>query len=203
MEGAENDGTVSQNISSVLEHERPSAASIITRNWNGAYQGRIHHSPYTDVGEDRRGCKYTPMTQEELAEPLTPRSPTTVSNSPDVGQPLWHPLLADSEHAYAWWMLSKEEMQTVLADLQNKAENRVTSRMTGNNPKQQVMIKKQQPATQPKGTTSQSGSGGNSTPAKSTSTSSPSKQGIEVKQELGISREPKGPPAPRLHHRLD
>ena len=89
---------------------------------------------------DRRGCKYTPMTQEELAEPLTPRSPTTVSNSPDVGQPLWHPLLADSEHAYAWWMLSKQEMQIVLADLQSKADNRATSRMTGSNPKQQVAI---------------------------------------------------------------
>ena len=102
---------------------------------------------------DRRGCKYTPMTQEELAEPLTPRSPTT--------------------------------------------ENRATSRMTGSNPKQQVAIRKQQPAIQPKGTTSKSGSDGKAS-AKSTSTSSPSSQGIQVKQELGFSREPKGPPAPRL-----
>ena len=55
--------------------------------------------------DDRGGCSYTPMSQEELAEPLTPRRPSLVSNAPEVGQDLWHPWLADSEHAYAWWML--------------------------------------------------------------------------------------------------
>ena len=56
------------------------------------------------------------MSQEELAEPLTPRGPSLVSNAPDVGQDLWHPLLADSEHAYAWWMLSRDELQTIIAE---------------------------------------------------------------------------------------
>ena len=148
--------------------------------------------------EDRKACKYTPMTQEELAEPLTPRSPNLVSNAPDVGQALWHPLLADSERAYAWWMLSQEELQTVIADIQKRAERTATSRMTGSTPKQQVAIKKHKPAAQPKGTTSKSGSSGSTTPAKSASPASPSNQGIQAKQELGLSGEPKEPPAPRL-----
>ena len=63
--------------------------------------GRITYPVKMWEKDDRRGCSYTPMTQEELAEPLTPRGPSLVSKTPDVGQDLWHPLLADSEHAYA------------------------------------------------------------------------------------------------------
>ena len=111
----------------------------------------------------------------------------------------WTTIMASfvsSEHA--WWMLSQEELQTIIADILKRAELTATSRMTGLTPKQQVAIKKHKPATQPKGTTSNSGSSGSTTPAKSASASSPSNQGIQVKQELGLSREPKGPPAPGL-----
>ena len=144
--------------------------------------------------EDRKACKFIPMSQEELAEPLTPRSPNPVSNAPDVGQTLWHPLLVDSEHAYAWWMI---------AEIQKKAEVKATSRtsrMTGSTPKQQGVVKQHKAGAtnQPKGTTSKSGSYGSITPAKSTSSSSPADQGIQIKQELGQTREPKGPPVPRL-----
>ena len=104
--------------------------------------------------DDRGGCSYTPMSQEELAEPLTPRRPSLVRNAPDVGQDLWHPLLADSEHAYAWWMLSKDELQIIIAEIKDKAERKATSRMTGSTPKQQVVIKKEKPTPKPAGTTS-------------------------------------------------
>ena len=134
---------------------------------------------------------------------LTPRSPNPVSNSPDVGQTLWHPLLVDSEHAYAWWMMSPENLQTIIAEIQKKAEVKATSRMTGSTPKQQVVIKKHKAGAtnQPKGTPSKSGSDGSITLAKSTSSSSPADQGIQIKQELGQTREPKGPPVPGLQSR--
>ena len=116
--------------------------------------------------DDRTGCSYTPMSQEELAEPSTPGRPSLVSDAPDVGQDLWHPLLADSEHAYAWWMLSQDELQTIIAEIQDRAEKKATSRMTGTTPKQQVVIKKEKPTPKPKGTTSKSGSSEAITPAK-------------------------------------
>ena len=43
--------------------------------------------------DDRIGCNYTPMSAEELAEPITPRRPSLVRKTPDVGQELWHPVL--------------------------------------------------------------------------------------------------------------
>ena len=142
--------------------------------------------------DDRGGCSYTPMTQEELAEPLTPRGPNLVRNTPDAGQNLWHPLLADSEHACAWWMLSQDELQTIIAEIQDRAERRATSRMTGSTPKQQVVIKKEKPASRPKGTTSKSGSSGVATPAKPTSSAVTSGQGIQVKQEHVVPKNQRG-----------
>ena len=85
--------------------------------------------------EDRTGCDYTPMSTEELAEPLTPRRPSLVSDAPDLGPNLWHPLLADSEHAYAWWLLSQDELKTVIAVIEERTERKATSRMTGSTPK--------------------------------------------------------------------
>ena len=92
--------------------------------------------------DDRKGCKYTPMTAEELAEPATPRRPRLVRKTPDVGQELWHPVLANSEHAYGWWMLAPEELDVVVAEVNDRAERTATSRMAAPKPKQQVVIKK-------------------------------------------------------------
>ena len=78
--------------------------------------------------DDRIGCSYTPMTAEELAEPVTPRRPSLVRKTPDVGQELWHPVLADSEHAYGWWMLSPDELNIVMAEIKDRAERAATSK---------------------------------------------------------------------------
>ena len=141
--------------------------------------------------DDRIGCSYTPMVQEELAEPSTPRRPSLVSNAPDDSQNLWHPLLADSEHAYAWWMLSPDELQIIIADIQERTERTAASRMTGPTPKQQVVVKKEKPTPKPKGTTSKSGSSEATVPPKSKST--PKAPTIQATQENIL----KGPPPPR------
>ena len=64
----------------------------------------VVHPTLPGIGSDpgNIGCKYTPMTAEELAEPVTPRRPSLVRKTPDVGQELWHPVLSDSEHI---WMV--------------------------------------------------------------------------------------------------
>ena len=116
--------------------------------------------------DDRIGCKYTPMTAEELAEPVTPRRPGLVRKTPDVGQELWHPVLSDSEHAYGWWMLSPEELTIVIEEITDRAERTATSRIAAPKPKQQTVIKKEKPTPKPKGTTSKSGSSGATPPAK-------------------------------------
>ena len=114
--------------------------------------------------DDRTGCSYTPMSQEELAEPSTPRRPSLVSDTPDVGPNLWHPLLADSEHAYAWWMLSQDELKTIIAEIQEKTE----------------------------GTTSKPGSSEATPPPKSKSVATP--PASQTATENILSRELKGPP---------
>ena len=145
--------------------------------------------------DDRIGCSYTPMSQEELAEPSTPRRPSLVSNAPDDSQNLWHPLLADSEHAYAWWMLSQDELKTIITEIQERSERKAASRMTGSTPKQQVVIKKEKPTPKPKGTTSKSGLSEATPPPKSkSSAASPVTQ---ITQENILSRDPKGPPPVR------
>ena len=142
--------------------------------------------------DDRTGCSYTPMSQEELAEPLTPRRPSLVSDAPDLGSNLWHPLLADSEHAYAWWMLSQDELKTVVAVIEERTERKVTSRLTGPTPKPQVVVKKEKPTPKPKGTTSKSGSGEAVPPPKPKSAEAlPASQ---TTPENILPREPKGPP---------
>ena len=92
--------------------------------------------------DDRVGCSYTPMSAEELAEPVTPRRPSLVSEAPNPGPNLWHPVLAHSEHAYSWWMLSQDELKTVIAVVEERTERKVTSRMTGASPKSLVAVKK-------------------------------------------------------------
>ena len=77
-----------------------------------------------------------------------------MSEAPELGSNLWHPLLADSEHAYAWWMLSQDELKTVIEVIKEKTERKVTSRMTATTPKTQVAVKKEKPTPKPKGTTS-------------------------------------------------
>ena len=141
--------------------------------------------------DDRTGCSYTPMSQEELAEPSTPRRPNLVSDTPDAGRNKWHPLLADSEHAYAWWMLSQDELKTVIEVIKEKTERKVTSRMTASTPKTQVAVKKEKPTPKPKGTTSKSGSSEAIPPPKSKSSGAP--PASQVTPENILPREPKGP----------
>ena len=66
-------------------------------------------------------------TAEELAEPVTPRRPSLVRKTPDVGQELWHPVRSNSEHAYGWWMLSPDELNIVIEEIKDRAER--TARM--------------------------------------------------------------------------
>ena len=94
-------------------------------------------------------------------------------------------------------MLSRDELQTIIAEMQEKAQSKATSRMTGPTPKQQGAIKKEKPAPKPKGTAAKSSTAGKATPAKTTSPAVPSVN-TQVKQEHIQTREPKGPPAPRL-----
>ena len=135
------------------------------------------------------------MSTEELAEPLTPRRPSLVSDAPDLGPNLWHPLLADSEHASAWWMLSQDELKTVTSVIEERTERKATSRMTGSTPKPQVVIKKEKPTPKPKGTTSKSRSSEAVPPPKPKSVEAlPASQ---TTPENILHREPKGPPPAR------
>ena len=146
--------------------------------------------------DDRIGCMYTPMTAEELAEPVTPRRPSLVRKTPDVGQELSHPVLADSEHAYGWWMLSPDELNIVIAEVRDRAERTVTSRMAAPKPKQQVAIKKEKPTPKPKGTTSKSGSSAAVYPAKSMPSPGATSlvQSVQAPPKGLVSKELKSPP---------
>ena len=146
--------------------------------------------------DDRIGCMYTPMTAEELAEPATPRRPSLVRKTPDVGQELWHPVLSDSEHAYGWWMLSPDELKIVIAEIKDRAERAATSRIAGPKPKQQIPVKKEKPTPKPKGTTSKSGSSGATPPAKpkSAATVLSPVQPTQVPLQGLVSKELKSPP---------
>ena len=149
--------------------------------------------------DDRIGCQYTPMTAEELAEPVTPRRPSLVRKTPDVGQELWHRVLSNSEHAYGWWMLSPDELNIVIEEIKDRAEKTATSRIAGPKPKQQTVVKKEKPTPKPKGTTSKSGSSGATPPAKPKSAAivtSPI-QPIQVPLQGLISKELKSPPVDR------
>ena len=92
--------------------------------------------------DDRVGCMYTPMTAEELAEPLTPRRPSLVRNAPDAGQESWHPVLSHSEHAYGWWMLSPDEQSIVIEKVKARSERTATSRLAGPKSKKQLLSRK-------------------------------------------------------------
>ena len=165
------------------------------------HPGSIHIPTMMWESEELEKCKIEPTPPEKLAEPLTPIGPKPVSKSPDLGQTPWNPLLGDSVHAYAWWMLSSEEFQIILEDTQKDAAAKATSRMTGSSPKQQTAIKKNkaEPSVHPKGTTPKTGSGGSNTPPKTPVNPSPlAEQGIPVKQELVQARQPTGPPSPKL-----
>ena len=152
--------------------------------------------------DDRIGCKYTPMTAEELAEPVTPRRPSLVRKTPDVGQESWHPVLSNSEHAYGWWMLSPDELSIVIEKVKARAERTATSRLAGPKPKTQAVVKKEKPASKPKGATSKSGSSGATAPAKPTSvavTSTPGQPALVPMQGL-ISKELQSPPPQSIQH---
>ena len=152
--------------------------------------------------DDRKGCKYTPMTPEELAEPVTPRRPSLVRNTPDVGQESWHPVLSHSEHAYGWWMLSPEEQSIVIEKVQARSERTATSRLAAPKAKSPVAVKKEKPPSKPSGTTSKSGSSSASLPAKAipaTVTSAPGQPALVPMQGL-ISKELQSPPPQSIQH---
>ena len=152
--------------------------------------------------DDRIGCKHTPMTAEELAEPVTPRRPSLVRKTPDVGQELWHPVLSDSEHAYGWWMLSPDELSIVIEEIKARAEKTATSRIAGPKPKQQAVIKKEKPASKPKGATSKAGSSGATPPAKPKSAAIVTTpiQPVQVPLQGLISKELQSPPPQSTQH---
>ena len=146
--------------------------------------------------DDRIGCNYVPMTAEELAEPATPRRPSLVRNTPDVGQESWHSILSHSEHAYGWWMSSPDEQKIVIEDVKARSERTATSRLAAPKPKSQVVVKKEKPPSKPDGTTSKSGSSSVRAPAKATSEailSAPGQPTLVPMQGL-ISKELKSPP---------
>ena len=146
--------------------------------------------------DDRVGCNYVPMTSEELAEPATPRRPSRVRNTPDVGQESWHPILSQSEHAYGWWMLSPDEQSVVIDNVKARSERAATSRLAPPKAKSLVTVKKEKPPVKPKGTTSKSGSSSAVPPAKATTTTivSTSGQPAIVPMQGLISKELKNPP---------
>ena len=146
--------------------------------------------------DDRIGCNYVPMTSEELAEPATPRRPSRVRNTPDVGQESWHPILSQSEHAYGWWMLSPDEQNVVIDNVKARSERAATSRLAPPKAKSLVTVKKEKPPVKPKGTTSKSGSSSAVPPAKATTTTivSTSGQPALVPMQGLISKELKNPP---------
>ena len=152
--------------------------------------------------DDRVGCMYTPMTAEELAEPLTPRRPSLVRNTPDVGQESWHPVLSHSEHAYGWWMLSPDEQSIVIEQVKARSERTATSRLAGPKPKTQAAVKKEKPPSKPKGATSKSGSSSAIAPAKATSDtiiSTPGQPALMPMHSL-ISKELKSPPPQSIQY---
>ena len=152
--------------------------------------------------DDRIGCKYTPMSVEELAEPITPRRPSLVRKTPDVGHDLWHPVLSNSEHAYGWWMLSSDELDILIAEIKDRTERTVTSRMAAPKSKQQVPVKKEKPTPKPKGTTPKSGSSGTTSPAKSKSTAIATSpvQHTQVPPQGLVSKELKSPPPQSIQY---
>ena len=102
---------------------------------------------------------------------------------------------ADSEHAYAWWMLSQDELKTVVSVIEERTERKDTSRLTGPTPKPQVVVKKEKPTPKPKGTTSKSGWSEAASPPKPKSDGAmPASQ---TTPENILPREPKGPPPAR------
>ena len=165
----------------------------------GCDPGKIGSSKFPDTmweKDDRIGCMYTPMTAEELAEPVTPRRPSLVRNTPDVGQESWHPVLSHSEHAYGWWMLSPDEQNIVIDGIKARTERTATSRLAAPKPKTQVAVKKEKPPSKPKGATSKSGSSSDIAPAKATTAtiiSTPGQPALVPMQGL-ISKELKSPP---------
>ena len=146
--------------------------------------------------DDRAGCKYVPMTSEELAEPATPRRPSRVRNTPDVGQETWHPILSQSEHAYGWWMLSPDEQNLVIDTVKARSERAATSRLAPPKAKSSVNVKKENPSDKSEGTTSKSGSSSAIPPAKAITTTvvSTSGQPAIVPIQGLISKELKSPP---------
>ena len=152
--------------------------------------------------DDRIGCNYVPMTAEELTEPATPRRPSRVRNTPDVGQESWHPILSQSEHAYGWWMLSPDEQNVVIDNVKARSERAATSRLAPPKAKSLVTVKKEKPPVKPKGTTSKSGSSSAVPPAKATTTTIESTSGqpaLAPMQGL-ISKELKNPPPQSVQH---
>ena len=146
--------------------------------------------------DDRVGCNYVPMTSEELAEPATPRRPSRVRNTPEVGQESWHPVLSQSEHAYGWWMLSPDEQNLVIDNVKARSERAATSRLAPPKAKSLVTVKKEKAPAKPKGTTPKSGSSSAVPPAKATTTTmeSTSDQPALVPMQGLISKELKSPP---------
>ena len=172
---------------------------------NGCDPGKIGSITFPDTmweKDDRIGCNYTPMTAEELAEPVTPRRPSLVRNTPDVGQESWHSVLSHSEHAYGWWMLSPDEQKIVIEEVKARSERTATSRLAAPKAKSPAVVKKEKPPTKPKGTTSKSGSSSASPPAKAISETVPSASGqpAVVPMQGLISKELKSPPPQSIQH---
>ena len=159
--------------------------------------------PNTMWEEDARvGCNYVPMTSEELAEPATPRRPSRVRNTPDVGRESWHPILSQSEHAYGWWMLSPDEQDVLIDQVKARSERAATSRLTPPRAKSLVTVKKEKPPVKPMGTTPKSGAGSSRTPAKATTEATLSASGQPVLPPMQglVSKELKNPPPQSVQH---
>ena len=152
--------------------------------------------------DDRIGCDYTPMTTEELAETATPRRPSLVRNTPDVGQESWHSILSHSEHAYGWWMLSPDEQKIIIDQVKDRSERTATSRLAAPKAKSLTAVKKEKPPAKPKGTTPKSGSSSAVAPAKATTTTivSTTGQPALVPMQGLISKELKNPPPQSVQH---
>ena len=78
------------------------------------------------------------MSQEELSEPLTSSGPSLVRTHQMLAR---HHGILVGRFLRTWWMLSQETFQkTPVADIEDCAENRATSSMTGSIPKPQAVI---------------------------------------------------------------
>ena len=152
--------------------------------------------------DDRIGCNYVPMTSEELAEPATPRRPSRVRNTPDVGRESWHPILSQSEHAYGWWMLSPDEQNVVIDNVKARSERAATSRLAPPKAKSLITVKKEKPPVKPKGTTPKSGSSSAVPAAKGATTTivSTAGQPALVPMQGLVSKELKNPPPQSVQH---